>query len=45
VLQLLGRATWKLPDWLDRRLPHLSIDGETVESGVGAAKPAFDEAG
>jgi RND superfamily putative drug exporter len=45
VLQLLGRATWKLPDWLDRRLPHLAIDGETVERGVGAAKPAFDEAG
>jgi len=45
VLQLLGRATWTLPDWLDRRLPHLAIDGETVERGVGAAKPAFDEAG
>jgi RND superfamily putative drug exporter len=26
VLQLLGRATWWLPAWLDRRLPHLAID-------------------
>jgi RND superfamily putative drug exporter len=35
VLQLLGRRTWALPGWLDRRLPHLAIDPE----------PAFDEAG
>ena len=26
VLELLGRRTWDLPDWLERRLPHLSID-------------------
>jgi len=26
VLQLLGRRTWWLPEWLDRRLPHLAID-------------------
>ena len=26
VLQLLGRATWWLPDWLERRLPHLAIE-------------------
>jgi putative drug exporter of the RND superfamily len=26
VLELLGRATWKLPNWLDRKLPHLAID-------------------
>ncbi len=47
VLQLLDRVTWKLPDWLDRRLPHLAIDGEIVESGpaVNSARPAFDEAG
>ncbi len=46
VLQLLGRVTWKLPDWLDRRLPHLAIDGEIVESGPAVnPRPAFDEAG
>jgi putative drug exporter of the RND superfamily len=26
VLELLGRRTWDLPDWLQRRLPHLEID-------------------
>jgi RND superfamily putative drug exporter len=35
VLQLLGRRTWALPGWLDRRLPHLAIEPE----------PALDEAG
>jgi RND superfamily putative drug exporter len=28
VLQLLGRRTWALPGWLDRRLPHLAIEPE-----------------
>jgi RND superfamily putative drug exporter len=26
VLQLLGRATWRFPRWLDRRLPTIAID-------------------
>jgi putative drug exporter of the RND superfamily len=26
VLELLGRTTWMLPRWLDRRMPHLSIE-------------------
>ncbi|MGB7589000.1 MAG: MMPL family transporter, partial [Solirubrobacterales bacterium] len=26
TLQLLGRATWILPAWLERRLPHLAIE-------------------
>ncbi len=26
TLQLLGRRTWWLPGWLDRRLPHLAIE-------------------
>jgi putative drug exporter of the RND superfamily len=46
VLQLLGRWTWSLPDWLDRRLPHLAIDSEVVDAGRGVRpQPAFDEAG
>ncbi len=28
VLQLLGRTTWALPRWLDRRLPELAIEAE-----------------
>jgi RND superfamily putative drug exporter len=27
VLELLGDSTWKLPAWLDRRLPHFNIEG------------------
>ena len=26
LLQLLGRRTWWLPAWLDRRMPHLAIE-------------------
>ena len=28
IMSLLGRAGWWLPGWLDRHLPHLSIEGE-----------------
>jgi putative drug exporter of the RND superfamily len=46
VLQILDRRTWALPGWLDRRLPHLAIDGDIVEAGSGVRpQPAFDEAG
>ena len=31
VLHLLGRRTWALPAWLDRRLPHVAIDAEPME--------------
>jgi RND superfamily putative drug exporter len=30
VLQLLGRRTWALPSWLDRRLPHLAIEPDAA---------------
>ncbi|MFI6151106.1 MMPL family transporter [Kitasatospora sp. NPDC051170] len=29
VMHLLGGANWWLPSWLDRRLPHLHIEGHT----------------
>jgi RND superfamily putative drug exporter len=29
-MALLGRANWWLPRWLDRRLPHLRVDGAAV---------------
>jgi putative drug exporter of the RND superfamily len=41
VLELLGPTTWKLPRWLDARLPHINIEGESAhaqlldESGAG----------
>ena len=37
VMELLGRANWWLPSWLDRRLP----GGPGAGSGAGpAAEPA-----
>jgi hypothetical protein len=29
VLELLGPTTWKLPAWLDARLPRLNIEGSS----------------
>lgn len=29
VMQLLGNSAWWLPKWLDRMLPHISIEGDT----------------
>jgi RND superfamily putative drug exporter len=40
VLELLGEWTWKLPAWIDQRLPRVNIEGEVlvVDPGsVGAA--------
>jgi RND superfamily putative drug exporter len=31
VLQLLGRTTWLLPRWLDRRLPRVTIEPEETQ--------------
>lgn len=28
VMTLLGKSAWWLPGWLDKRLPHISIEGE-----------------
>jgi putative drug exporter of the RND superfamily len=38
VLQLLGRRTWTLPAWMEKRLPHIALD-----SDLRSASPAFDE--
>ena len=37
VLELLCKTTWRLPRWLDARLPHINIEGSTAR-----ALPAFD---
>jgi hypothetical protein len=37
IMHTLGDANWRLPDWLNRRLPHLDIEGEVIE------QPAQDE--
>jgi RND superfamily putative drug exporter len=28
VMHTLGTANWQLPAWLNRRLPHLDVEGE-----------------
>ncbi|MFH0516770.1 MMPL family transporter [Streptomyces sp. M41] len=38
AMHLLGRANWWLPDWLERRLPHLA-----VEPSEEAVAPAAEE--
>ncbi|MVO90951.1 MMPL family transporter [Streptomyces sp. p1417] len=49
ALALLGQAAWRLPEWLDRLLPDLDIEGERLartlaaEPSAPAAPPARDE--
>jgi RND superfamily putative drug exporter len=40
VLELLGRRTWAIPDWLGRRLPHLAIDRPETPTLSPGAQPA-----
>jgi RND superfamily putative drug exporter len=32
IMHTLGAANWRLPAWLNRRLPHLDIEGEVIEA-------------
>jgi RND superfamily putative drug exporter len=32
VLELLGPVTWRLPRWLDARLPHVNIEGTAARA-------------
>jgi RND superfamily putative drug exporter len=46
VLEVLGPLTWKLPRWLDARLPHINIEGNTAAlegREVVAEPPEEDE--
>ena len=36
VMQLLGRAAWWLPRWLDRLLPVLDVEGESLHRRITA---------
>jgi RND superfamily putative drug exporter len=44
VLQLLGRRTWLMPAWLDRRLPRLAIEpaAEPARPRTGPLEPALE---
>jgi RND superfamily putative drug exporter len=39
VMQLLGRAAWWLPAWLDRRMPHVRLEG-SLDDGDSPTTPA-----
>jgi len=43
VLELLGGSTWKLPRWLDHRLPHFNIEGESARGLAGVEEPEEPE--
>jgi RND superfamily putative drug exporter len=40
VMVLLGRRAWWLPDWMDRLIPHISIEGEEYFAERDAAAGA-----
>lgn len=42
VLQLLGRTTWALPRWLDRRLPKVAIEAAPESTQTATLAPAFE---
>src|SRR5450755_1863362 len=44
VLELLGATTWRLPRWLDARLPHINIEGTAARALPEPGGPALDGA-
>jgi putative drug exporter of the RND superfamily len=42
VLQLLGRTTWVLPRWLDRRLPRVALEAEPKAQPRPRPEPALE---
>jgi putative drug exporter of the RND superfamily len=36
VLELLGTLTWRLPRWLDARMPHIDIEGSAARAASNA---------
>ncbi len=44
VLELLGPLTWRLPGWLDSRLPRIRIEGHAAEVDALAGQLSADEA-
>jgi putative drug exporter of the RND superfamily len=42
VLEILGKLTWKLPRWIDARLPHVNIEGEVAHRAYRSRVEAPD---
>jgi RND superfamily putative drug exporter len=43
VLELLGPSTWKLPKWIDQRLPHVNIEGRSALADATEDEPGARE--
>jgi putative drug exporter of the RND superfamily len=43
VLELLGPTTWRLPRWIDERLPHINIEGSSARALSEPSEPGSDE--
>jgi RND superfamily putative drug exporter len=43
VLELLGPLTWRLPRWLDERLPHINIEGSSAREELMRRPPEAEE--
>jgi RND superfamily putative drug exporter len=39
TLELLGRITWWLPEWLDKRMPYVNIEGSAVRPAPADQTP------
>ncbi len=44
VLEILGQVTWRLPRWIDQRLPHINIEGTAARALNGAHVEVPDDA-
>ena len=42
IMELLGERAWWLPDWLDRRLPRVRIEGDSEPAAGAAAAPGAE---
>ena len=45
TMALLGTANWWLPAWLERRLPHVDVEGEALIAGLGESDEGSAEEG
>ncbi|HEV3364746.1 MAG TPA: MMPL family transporter [Acidimicrobiia bacterium] len=45
TMELLGKANWWLPKWLDRILPHLAVEGAPAPAGAPVPAPASAPSG
>jgi putative drug exporter of the RND superfamily len=43
VLELLGETTWRLPRWIDERLPHINIEGSSARASREAERGSDEE--